>query len=102
MDYFCGPGVKPEGSGWSCPDITVNVDNIYPQDDGIKRIYNEQVLQAQEQKLAEAQKKTNQADLEAAKARYGDQAEFFLGLIDACKAGGCPGSVQSLRQAAGN
>lgn len=99
-DYFCGtdvhlkPGMRPgEANAWTCPDISVTVESIQPQDAGIKRIYNQQVQQAQELKLANAQKKTNIAVLDAARARYGSQAEYWLGMIDACKAGGCPGRV---------
>lgn len=85
VDYFCGPGVKPEGSSWTCPDITVNVDTIYPQDDGIRQIYNQQVRQQQEQSLAVQQEKTNAAQLKAAKAKYGSLAEAALMAIDACQ-----------------
>lgn len=100
VDYFCGtdvhlkPGAKEEAkNAWTCPDISVTIENIEPQDDGVKAIYNKQVQQQQELKLAEAQKSTNDAVLKAARARYGDQAEYWLGMIDACKAGGCPGHL---------
>lgn len=100
VDYFCGtdvhlkPGMKEnEPDAWTCPDIAVTVENIQPQDAGIKTIYNQQVQQQQELKLAGAQKQTNAAILEAAKVKYGPYAEYYLGLIDACKAGGCPGRL---------
>jgi hypothetical protein len=100
VDYFCGTNVqlKPgmsdgQPNAWTCPDITVTVERIQPQDPGIKAIYNQQVRQQQELKLADAQKKTNAAILDAAKIKYGQYAEYYLGLIDACKAGGCPGRL---------
>lgn len=100
VDYFCGtdvhlnPGAQESNpDGWTCPEISVTVESIAPQDAGIKRIYDQQVQQAQELKLAEAQKATNEAQLLAAKAKYGKYAEYFLGLIDACRAGGCPGRL---------
>jgi hypothetical protein len=87
VDFFCGtdvhlkPGKNEHASdAWTCPDISVTVDNISPQDPGIRRIYNQQVLQQQLKSLADEQKKTNQAQLSAAKAKYGSQAEYFLGL----------------------
>jgi hypothetical protein len=84
-DFFCGAGVAPEGGAYSCPDISVTVDNIEPQDEQVRRIYNQQVQQQQLRALADQQKKTNEAELEAAKAKYGSHAEFFLGLQDVCK-----------------
>jgi hypothetical protein len=98
IDYFCGTDVhlKPgananQADAWTCPDIAVTVERVEPQDSGIKAIYNQQVQQQQEAKLAMAQKKTNAAILEAARVKYGPHAQDTLGLIDACKAGGCPG-----------
>jgi hypothetical protein len=101
VDYFCGTDVhlksgmnKSQDNAWTCPDISVTIESIQPQDSGIKSIYNQQVQQQQELKLASAQKATNEAQLSAAKAKYGNQAEYWLGMIDACKAGGCPGRVK--------
>jgi hypothetical protein len=101
VDYFCGtdvhlkPGMREDQpNAWTCPDIAVTIENIEPQDPGVKDIYNKQVQQQQELKLAEAAKATNAAQLKAAKSKYGSQAEYWLGMIDACKAsngGGCPG-----------
>jgi hypothetical protein len=99
-DYFCGTGVHlrsgvdEHGSdAYTCPDISVTVDNIAPQDSGVRRIYNQQVQQQQLAALADQEAKTGRKQLLAARAKYGRYAEFFLGLIDACKAGGqggCP------------
>jgi hypothetical protein len=100
VDYFCGtdvhlkPGAREsDADAWTCPGISVTVESIAPQDAGIKKIYNQQVQQQQQLKLAQAQESTNEAELKAAKAKYGSQAEYWLGMIDACKAGGCPGKV---------
>jgi hypothetical protein len=92
QDYFCGTGVHLKSASsesavdsWTCPDISVTVDNVTPVDPGVRNIYNQEVRQQQLRQLAVEKLKTNQAELTAAKARYGDMAETFLGIIDACQ-----------------
>lgn len=101
VDFFCGTDVhlKPgkteqDSDAWTCPDISVTVDNIAPQDAGVRNIFNQQVQQQQLALLAKEEANTNAAIHKAAEVKYGKYTDYFLGLIDACKAGGCPGKVQ--------
>lgn len=87
FDFLCGAG----GTESKCPDITVTVEQVDPADQSIRDLYNQQVTQAQQQQLAEAQAKTNRAQLDAARQKYGAGAGAVLGQLDvisACKASG--------------
>jgi len=92
-DYFCGSGVRlnkgaheHEPGAWTCPRIRVVIDQIDPQDPDVRTIYNQQVQQQYERQLADEAKKTNEAKLSAAKAKYGDAyAGYFLGMQDVCQ-----------------
>lgn len=85
-DLFCGSG---ESSGWSgakpgegdfkCSPVRVTISSIQPTDKSLLDI------QAQQAK-AEMQKAANEKELDAAKARYGSNAEQTLGDLDRIKA----------------
>jgi hypothetical protein len=85
-DLFCGSG---ESSGWSganpgegdfkCAPVRVRIDDIQPTDKSVLDI------QAQQAK-AEMQKSANEKELDAAKARYGSNAEQTLSDLDKIKA----------------
>lgn len=89
-DVFCGSG---ESSGWSgdvgtstynCGSVRISVNNIVPTDSSL--LGND----ARTAK-ADSDKAANQAQLDAAKAKYGDAAEQVLGYLDiiqACKDAG--------------
>jgi hypothetical protein len=90
-DFFCGSGAsqipgksQSAPDAYTCPDIRVSIEDIEPQDPQVKNIYNKQVQQQNLRQLADEEKKTNEAQLEAAKAKYGSRAEYFLGLQDTC------------------
>lgn len=86
-DFLCGAG----GDESKCPDISVTVESVDPLDQSIRDLYNQQVTQTQQQALANAQAKTNKAQLDAAKQKYGAGAGGVLGQLDiiaACKASG--------------
>jgi hypothetical protein len=92
-DFFCGVGVHLVGrnstkaDAWTCPEISVTIDDINPQDPSIVSVYNATVRQQNLRQLAQEEEKTNRAQLAAAKAKYGEYAEYFLGLQDTCKGG---------------
>lgn len=84
VNFFCASGAKVG----TCPPITIQVDNIIPPD-YVKKAYDAQVAAAQQKLTAQAQQATNQAQLNAAKAKYGTDAGTVLGLLDeinACNA----------------
>lgn len=86
-DLFCGSG---ETSGWTgevgtstfrCGNVRIVVDSVVPADS--------QLLDIQARKAkAEQEKAANVAELDAAKAKYGDNASSVLGDLDRIKACG--------------
>lgn len=94
IDFFCGTGAhllagkdEHKSGSWTCPPISITIDNILPQDPNVVSIYNKEVQQQNLRQLAGEEQKTNEAQLAAAKAKYGPYAEYFLGLEDTCHAG---------------
>lgn len=82
--FFCGQGSTPT----KCDPVRFSIERIDPTDSAIRDTYNQQVEQQYQQQLAAQQARTNAALLRAAKAKYGPQADYFLGLqdtIDHCK-----------------
>jgi hypothetical protein len=87
-NVFCASG---ESSGWSgdvgtssynCGSVRISVNNIVPSDSSL-------LDNAARMAKAESDKAANQAQLDAAKAKYGDAAPQVLGYLDiiqACKA----------------
>jgi hypothetical protein len=76
--FFCGQGATQD----KCPPIRFSIEHIDPTDNAIRDTYNQQVQQQYQQQLAAQQKRTNTALLNAARAKYGKFADYFLGLQD--------------------
>jgi len=92
-DLFCGSG----NSGWSDPGDPgkgeFTCTNVRFVVDEVINANNERQQQANEANGLESQIKDNQKELKAARAKYGDQAEFWLGLQDyaeGCSKKHCP------------
>jgi len=71
LPYFCGPG----STETTCTPLSVTIQNVTPVDPDVVTQYNKQVSALYSQQAATAR-------LNAAKAIYGPDAYFFLGLQD--------------------
>lgn len=82
-DLFCGSGSKfttDQQTDFICNAVRFRIDQVSAKDASVQRNLN---VESQSQQIIDA----NKARLEQAKALYGDQAPYWLGLHDA--AAGC-------------
>jgi hypothetical protein len=84
-DLFCGSGLTSSWSGgeagsgtFDCSAVRITVENVQPADKDLLD------LKARQAKAA-AEAATNQAELDAAKKKYGDNASQVLGDLDKIK-----------------
>ena len=87
VNYFCGPG----STVTKCTPLTVTVKNVVPQDPNAQAIYNQQV-NASLQQASDAARTAN------AKALYGPDANWVLGIediTDHCKQDGVTCNIYS-------
>jgi hypothetical protein len=92
-DLFCGSGnsgwsnpSKPGEGNFTCTNVRFVVDDVVNED-------AERQKQANEANGLQSQITDNQKELQAARAKYGDLAELFLGLqdyADSCPKHQCP------------
>lgn len=80
--FFCGQSVTRE----SCPQMRITVDNVQYANPDVERLYQQSTALDAAKQLAQKQAAVNRAQLDAARAKYGSYAPFFLGLLDAINA----------------
>lgn len=78
LDFFCSSG-SPEGK---CKPVTVTVDHVEFANQQAQDLYNQSSTLDAQRANAEKQAAVNKALLDAAKAKYGSYAAYFLGLQD--------------------
>lgn len=89
MPYFCGPGSTTH----KCTPLTVIVNNVTPTDPDVISSYNQQIS-------SRYQEQAGASRLAAARAVYGGDANWFLGMLDLIKA--CEAQRVSCNIYAGN
>lgn len=88
-DLFCGSGDvsgwknpdKPGEGEFTCGNVRFTIKGIFPLDDSLSK-------QTQQVTGKDAKKQANSDQLEIAKEKYGNQAQYWLGLQDTL--GKCP------------
>lgn len=85
-DFFCSSGSEQVGedlgSGYNCAPVRVTVDNVTVANAKARDVRDQTTTLDAEKQLADKQKVVNEAELKAAKAKYGEFAEYFLALQD--------------------
>lgn len=104
-DFFCSSGslyTDPANlhTGYQCKPVQIQIDTVEYANPQAEALFQQSTTLDAQKQLADKQRVVNEAELRAAKAKYGNLASYYLGLLDTIKE--CHDSGQSCTIVLGN